>query len=108
MLHALDVQGYGAITVVVSPDEEVGSLAERDLLTKLGAVHDVILSFEGPTQNESIRLATSGIQLAVLTAAARRARAAALRRSRRHGEDQPRIDRGRRCDPVKRNGPAFC
>jgi len=37
MLKALSVDGYGVITVVMSPDEEVGSLAERDLLTKLGA-----------------------------------------------------------------------
>jgi len=33
----------------------------------LAAEHDVVLSFEGPGQDESIRLATSGIQLAVLT-----------------------------------------
>jgi len=65
MLKALSVDGYGVITVVMSPDEEVGSLAERDLLTKLGAGHDVVLSFEGRGQDESIRLATSGIQLAV-------------------------------------------
>ena len=55
----------------MSPDEEVGSLAERDLLTKLGAEHDVVLSFEGPGQDENIRLATSGIQLAVLTVTGR-------------------------------------
>jgi glutamate carboxypeptidase len=71
MLQALRVDGYGVITVVVSPDEEVGSLAERDLLTRLGAEHDVVLSFEGPGQDESIRLATSGIQLAVLTVTGR-------------------------------------
>jgi glutamate carboxypeptidase len=71
MLKALRVDGYGVITVVMSPDEEVGSLAERDLLTKLGAEHDVVLSFEGPGQEESIRMATSGIQLAVLTVTGR-------------------------------------
>ena len=37
MLKSLSVDGYGVITVVISPDEEVGSIAERDLLTKLGA-----------------------------------------------------------------------
>jgi glutamate carboxypeptidase len=71
MLKELSVDGYGVITVVMSPDEEVGSLAERDLLTKLGAEHDVVLSFEGPGQDENIRLATSGIQLAVLTVTGR-------------------------------------
>jgi len=50
MLKALSVDGYDVITVVMSPDEEVGSLAERDLLTKLGAEHDVALSFEGRTK----------------------------------------------------------
>jgi glutamate carboxypeptidase len=71
MLKDLGADGYGAITVVVSPDEEIGSLAERDLLTRVGAEHDVVLSFEGPGQDESIRLATSGIQLAVLTVTGR-------------------------------------
>ena len=71
ILKALAVDGYGVITVVMSPDEEVGSLAERDLLTTLGAEHDVVLSFEGPGLEESIRLATSGIQLAVLTVTGR-------------------------------------
>ena len=71
MLKASGVDGYGVITVVMSPDEEVGSLAERDLLTTLGAEHDAVLSFEGPGQEESIRLATSGIQLAVLTVTVR-------------------------------------
>jgi glutamate carboxypeptidase len=63
----LNVDRYGLVTVLMSPDEEVGSPAERDLITALGAEHDVVVSFEGPGQDESIRLATSGIQLAVLT-----------------------------------------
>jgi glutamate carboxypeptidase len=67
MLKTLNVDRYGLITVLMSPDEEVGSPAERDLITALGAEHDVVLSFEGPGQDENIRLATSGIKLAVLT-----------------------------------------
>lgn len=67
MLKALNVDRYGLVTVLMSPDEEVGSPAERDLIAALGTEHDVVLSFEGPGQDESIRLATSGIQLAVLT-----------------------------------------
>jgi glutamate carboxypeptidase len=67
MLKTLNVDRYGLITVLMSPDEEVGSPAERDLITALGAEHDVVFSFEGPGQDENIRLATSGIQLAVLT-----------------------------------------
>ena len=51
----------------MSPDEEVGSLAERGLITALGAEHEVVLvAAKAPGQDESIRLATSGIELAVL------------------------------------------
>jgi glutamate carboxypeptidase len=67
ILKALNFDRYGVITVLISPDEEVGSVAERDLITSLGADHDIVLSFEGSSQNESIRLATSGVDLAVLT-----------------------------------------
>jgi glutamate carboxypeptidase len=67
MLKTLNIDRYGLLTVLMSPDEEVGSPAERDLITALGAGHDVVLSFEGPGQDESLRLATSGVKLAVLT-----------------------------------------
>ena len=42
-------------------------MAERDLITALGAEHDIVLSCEGSPQDESVRLATSGVQMAVLT-----------------------------------------
>jgi glutamate carboxypeptidase len=70
-LKALNVNDYGLITVLISPDEETGSFAERDLITQLGAEHDLVLSCEGPGQDESIRLATSGVQLAVMTVVGR-------------------------------------
>ena len=66
-LKALDFDRYGLVTVLVSPDEEIGSVAERDLIATLGAEHDIVLSCEGSPQDESVRLATSGVQLAVLT-----------------------------------------
>jgi glutamate carboxypeptidase len=66
-LRALNFDGYGLVTVLISPDEEIGSVAERDLITKLGAEHDLVLSCESSPPDESVRLATSGIQLAVLT-----------------------------------------
>lgn len=65
-LNALKVDDYGLITVLIAPDEEIGSFAERDLITQLGSEHDIVLSFEGPGQDETIRLATTGVQLAVL------------------------------------------
>ncbi len=75
MLKTLSFDRYGLLTVLMSPDEEIGSLAERGLITALGAEHDVVFSLEGPGQDESIRLATSGIELAVLTVKGRAAHA---------------------------------
>ena len=66
-LKALNFDRYGLITVLISPDEEIGSVAERDLIANLGAEHDLVLSCEGSPQDESVRLATSGVQMAVLT-----------------------------------------
>ncbi len=66
-LKALTVDDYGLVTVLISPDGEIGSLAERDLLAQLGSEHDVVFSCEGTGQDEGIRLATSGIQLAILS-----------------------------------------
>jgi len=66
-LKALNFDRYGLITVLISPDEEIGSVAERDLIATLGAEHDLVLSCEGSPQDESVRLATSGVQMAVLT-----------------------------------------
>jgi glutamate carboxypeptidase len=66
-LKALNFDRYGLITVLISPDEEIGSVAERDLIANLAAEHDLVLSCEGSPQDESVRLATSGVQMAVLT-----------------------------------------
>ena len=75
VLKASNVDSYGLITVLISPDEEIGSNAERDLIATLGAEHDIVFSCEGTTQDESVRLATSGVQLAVLTVQGRAAHA---------------------------------
>jgi glutamate carboxypeptidase len=66
-LKALDFDRYGLVTVLIAPDEEIGSVAERDLIAQLGAEHDLVLSCESSPLDESVRLATSGVQLAVLT-----------------------------------------
>ncbi|MEO5924957.1 MAG: glutamate carboxypeptidase [Bryobacteraceae bacterium] len=75
VLKALNYDQYGLITVLISPDEEVGSLAERDLITSLGASHDIVFSFEGSTASDSVRLATSGIDIGTLTVKGRAAHA---------------------------------
>jgi glutamate carboxypeptidase len=76
-LRALQFDGYGLVTVLISPDEEIGSVAERDLIATLGAEHDIVLSCEGSPLDESVRLATSGVQLAVLTVKGRASHAGA-------------------------------
>jgi glutamate carboxypeptidase len=59
---------YGLLTVLISPDEEIGSNAERDLITSLASNHDLVLSFEGSrVPDDDIRLATTGVELAFLT-----------------------------------------
>ena len=67
MLRALQFDGYGRITVLFNADEEVSSLASRALITRLGAEHDVTLSFEAATDGaEEVSLITSGIARAIL------------------------------------------
>ncbi len=74
ILHALSVlknlgfDQYGLLTVLISPDEEIGSNAERDLITSLASNHDLVLSFESSTvADDVIRVATTGVQIALLT-----------------------------------------
>jgi glutamate carboxypeptidase len=77
LLKASNFDGYGLITVLISPDEEIGSNAERDLIATLGAEHDIVFSCEGSNQDDTVRLATSGVQLAILTVKGRASHAGA-------------------------------
>ena len=77
-LKALKFEQYGLITVLMSPDEEIGSNAERDLITLLGSRHDLVLSYEGSrVPGDGIRLATTGGELAYLTVKGRASHAGA-------------------------------
>lgn len=67
MLRSLDFDRYGLITVLINGSEEVASPASRELIATLGAQHDVTLSCEGSGPNDAIRLATTGIQNALLS-----------------------------------------
>jgi glutamate carboxypeptidase len=67
LLNALEFRGYGVVTVLINADEEIGSVGSRNIVTRLGAEHDAVLSFEGggfPTSQ--VRLATAGTAAAVL------------------------------------------
>lgn len=68
VLNAMNFRDYGTLTVLINGDEEVSSPGSRNLITRMGAEHDAVLSFEGgggPTVDQ-IRLATSGIGAATI------------------------------------------
>jgi glutamate carboxypeptidase len=68
VLKAMNYRNYGTLTVLINGDEEISSPASRFLITKLGAEHDVVMSFEGSSvDSDQVRLATSGIAAATLT-----------------------------------------
>nr|WP_298926020.1 glutamate carboxypeptidase [uncultured Ramlibacter sp.] len=62
LLQQRGFKGYGQITVMFNTDEEKGSFGSRDLIQKLAAENDYVLSFE-PTMalKENLTLGTSGI-----------------------------------------------
>src|SRR5262249_8647823 len=68
ILQAMKFADYGTITVLINADEEVSSPASRFVFGRLGAEHDVVLSFEGGggTKDDQVRLATSGIAAATI------------------------------------------
>lgn len=73
ILHALTIlktmnfRDYGTLTVLINADEEINSPGSRNVITRMGAEHDAVMSFEGSTATtDQVRLATSGIAQAVL------------------------------------------
>jgi glutamate carboxypeptidase len=69
LLHRLNLRHYGRITVLITADEEISSPGSRFLLTRLGAEHDAVLSYEASrAESDKISLATSGIAAATLIA----------------------------------------
>jgi glutamate carboxypeptidase len=68
MLKGLGYQGDGQITVLFNADEEISSPGSRALLTRLGAEHDAVMSFEGSgAASDKLSLATAGIAAVNLT-----------------------------------------
>lgn len=62
MLRELQFREYGTLTVLVNSDEEISSPGSRAELTRAGAEHDVVMSFESSrVENDKLSLATSGI-----------------------------------------------
>jgi glutamate carboxypeptidase len=68
LLKRMNFRGYGALTVLVNGDEEISSPASRALITRLGAEHDAVFSFEcSYADSDKVALATSGIGSITLT-----------------------------------------
>lgn len=62
ILNARQFNGYGTLTVLFNTDEETGSFGSRELIQRLAASHDYVLSHEPALDvAESFGLATSGI-----------------------------------------------
>lgn len=68
ILKAINYRDYGTLTVFINPDEEIGSPGARNHHMRLGAAHDAVMSFEGGggSEDDRVRLATSGHALAYL------------------------------------------
>jgi glutamate carboxypeptidase len=77
LLRSLNFRDYGLITVLINGDEEVSSPGSRSLITRLGGEHDVVLSHEGPGEDDRIRLTTSGIGAVVMKVTGRASHAGA-------------------------------
>ena len=88
ILHALKIlndagwKDYATLTVLVNPDEEVGSVGSGEIISALADQHDTVLSFE-PTAakavapGESLLLGAAGIALVTLEVKGRAAHAGA-------------------------------
>ena len=77
ILRAMGSRHYGTLTVLINADEEIGSPGSRGLITRLGAEHDAVMSFEGGggPAVDNVRLATSGTATARIIVRGRAAHA---------------------------------
>ncbi len=68
ILRALKFDDYGLVTVLINADEEISSPGSRSTITKMGAEHDAVMSFEGSgSKNDGLSLTTAGIAGVSLT-----------------------------------------
>ncbi len=82
ILHALAVlkqmnyRDYKALTVVINGDEEVSTPGARNLITRIAAEHDVVLSCEPtPAPKDELAITTAGIGAATIVVHGRAAHA---------------------------------
>ncbi|TWR88181.1 M20/M25/M40 family metallo-hydrolase [Pseudomonas saxonica] len=66
ILHAIKLlqdqqfKGYGALTVLFNPDEEMGSAGSKSIIAELARKHDYVFSYE-PPDTDAVTVATNGI-----------------------------------------------
>ena len=71
ILHALEMlkregfDGYGSITVLFNPDEEMGSSGSKKIIAELARKHDYVFSYE-PPDKDAVTTATNGINAVML------------------------------------------
>ena len=76
MLKAMGFRGYKSLTVVINGDEEVSTPGARNLITRLGSEHDVVLSCEAtPAPKDELAITTAGIGAATIVVHGRAAHA---------------------------------
>ncbi len=67
ILQALEIarqrgfRDYGQITVMFNPDEEISSVGSREVIRRLAAENDVVLSYEPPPRRGAVIGSTKGI-----------------------------------------------
>ncbi|HCG38237.1 M20/M25/M40 family metallo-hydrolase [Stutzerimonas stutzeri] len=71
ILHALELlkaqqfDAYGTITVLLNPDEEMGSAGSKKIIAELARKHDYVFSYE-PPDRDAVTTATNGINAVML------------------------------------------
>jgi glutamate carboxypeptidase len=67
VLKDLGFRDYGTLTVLINGDEEISTPGARHELARMGAAHDVTMSFEATRANsDKLSLATSGVGSALI------------------------------------------
>ena len=60
LLQAQEFDGYGTLTVLFNPDEEMGSAGSKQIIAELARKHDYVFSYE-PPDKDAVTVATNGI-----------------------------------------------
>ena len=62
VLKQLGFRDYGTVSVLINADEEISTPGARNMMSRLGAEHDVTMSFEASRANsDKLSLVTSGV-----------------------------------------------